>query len=65
MSIFEQAEKKGTALVTLTKKNYNETISGVSADRDTLAEVEQAVEQGYTVILSENTWQIWQHRRKE
>lgn len=53
MSIFEQAEKEGTALVTLTKKNYNETISGVSADRDTLAEVEQAVEQGYTVILPE------------
>ncbi len=49
MSIFEQAEKEGTALVTLTKKNYNETISGVSADRDTLAEVEQ----GYTVILPE------------
>ena len=53
MSIFEQAEKEGTALVTLTKKNYNETISGVGADRETLAEVEQAVEQGYTVILPE------------
>ena len=49
MSIFEQAEKEGTALVTLTKQNYNETISRVSADRDTLAEVEQ----GYTVILPE------------
>ncbi len=49
MSIFEQAEKKGTTLVTLNEKNYNETIPGVSADRDTLAEVEQ----GYTVILPE------------
>lgn len=53
MSIFEQAEKEGTALVTLNEMNYNETISRVSADRETLVEVEQAVKKGYTVILPE------------
>ena len=33
MSIFEQAEKEGTALVKLKEKRYNETISRVSAYR--------------------------------
>ena len=53
VSIFEQAEKEGTALVTLNQKNYNETVSQVSADEDTLAAVKSAVDRGRTVLIPE------------
>ena len=52
VSIFEQAEKEGIALVTLNQKNYNETVSRVSADEDTLAAVKSAADQGRSLSRS-------------
>lgn len=62
MSIFERAEKEGIGLVTLNEKSYNENISRVSADKDTLSAVKSAVNRGLTVIIPERgmEWDDWE-----
>ena len=62
MSIFERAEKEGIGLVTLNEKSYNENITRVSADKDTLSAVKSAVNRGLTVIIPERgmEWDNWE-----
>ena len=62
MSIFERAKKEGIDLVTLNGKSYNENITRVSADKDTLSAVKSAVNRGLTVIIPERgmEWDDWE-----